>query len=225
MKEVWIFGDSYADLQYFGNSHSWPVKLNNQFSIKNLALVGSGPDYQLSLFLKEIDNCKDDLSEISVIFLISSIHRINFQFLDPTTQSFTRRVIIDTVFPFFSGRMPSDNNQEFTKKFVKDYITHSTYDKTELNKIICLLKEYSRQFEKILVWPIFNEPTIPIADSEKFHLVNDLLYDFEKVPDEMNETRDNHLSEFNHFIMFTQISEWIAHGTPIDTAKFTRINY
>lgn len=222
MKEVWIFGDSYADPKYFGNEYSWPKCIEKLHNVKNFAHAGSGPDYQLSLFLSQFNAAKTDLKTVSVIFYISAVHRINFKFIRPFMQAAPYRIISKGDNRFFDEI--SKSNKTFIDKFFKEYIFHSTFMDTETDKLVCLLKEYSNLFEKMLVFPVFDQPTMHISNTRTFQLVGQLLYEVERIPDPINETRDNHLSPPNHLVMTEQLLNWINNETPIDFSKFEHKN-
>jgi hypothetical protein len=54
MKNVWIFGDSYADKNYNNACiENWPMLLEKKYNVKNFAVAGSGPEYSINTLYNE----------------------------------------------------------------------------------------------------------------------------------------------------------------------------
>jgi hypothetical protein len=218
-KEVWIFGDSYADKNYKMSDHvTWPEMLDQKYNVKNFALVGTGPTWSLNLLINELKN--NDTNKVSVIFLSSNTERLDLSFLEDNHQVMLK--IFDA-----NGKAEKKlkkrytNYLDFIKKLLMYYVFTPSFKNTELLKIIGVLKLLSDNFEKILVWPIFEETTQTIRNSEKFYFVKNKLKNLDSEYYSFNvDPRSNHLSENKHIIMFNQLSQWIDNNQEIDLSIF-----
>lgn len=217
MKKVWIFGDSYADERTKNDNtyECWATQLRSECDITNFAVGGSGPDYQLQLLLAEIDKLSaNELKEISLIFLISDIFRFNFSFFKPAQQT-TSLSIFHNIMP----QKATSLQKHFIKLFFEHYIRSSTFEKTEVLKIIGFLKLHSNLFEKVLVWSIFENPAITIKNTDNFYVVSDLSLGL--IDEHLDiDPRNNHLSKKNTVVMHEQILNWITKNKEIDTKAF-----
>ena len=190
MKKVWVFGDSYA-CQEDTDKVNWPSLLSNTYDVQNLAIGGTGPTYSLNLLKDLMLNNKTN--DITVIFFISAIWRLDLKFLEKRDQH---------VIKFFDYDKKMKNYKQYKKqlKFILDqYILEDSFQNTELDKIIGSLKLYSDSFDKMLVWPIFNTTPIQIHSTDKFQFVEDMLFMVEPVDNDLyHDERINHLSESKH---------------------------
>ena len=225
MTSVWIFGDSYAhphDADY-----AWTNLLKNKgYKIQNCAYRGTGPDYQLSFLKKLIDGFDTDFTKnVTVIFLISSVMRFNFKFYDDPHDQVIQ----------FDNHWASSNqhaNQlykkykkyhKFVKTFYQQYIFHSTYTETELEKILGYLYLQSNNFNKILAWPIFDEVTMKIPYNKRFYIPSKKMFDLEADAGQFGDDfKLNHLSKPKHYILADQLDNWIRHNKRIDFDKFNK---
>lgn len=246
MKEIWLFGDSYAqqsrivfdatkdDIDY--NFVSWPCRLEQKYNLKNFARGGTGPTWSLNV-LHDAVLKEENLKNVTCIFLVSAIWRLDLDFYqDPSDQFLTSKIPVpDTNMINFGWNIFDLNNEEkqiikpyksqtkFVKDLWKNFLLTDSFQNTEILKIIGNLKLYSNMFEKILIWPIFHKPIIEITSEHNFYYVKDLLFEIEK--DSYNfgyDPRPNHLSEPNHEIMFDQLCNWIEKNQSIDISKFKK---
>ncbi len=223
-KEVWIFGDSYSDPSFKHNDTiSWPNEIANKYNITNFSCLGTGPDWSLELLQKNIKQLdKSKLKNIDLIFFISHVSRFNFSFYNhQQDQVLTPLIAARQSLNKHSKREIKQYSkyQSFCKDFFRYYANSNLFDEQTLLKIIGNLKLYEPIFNKILVWPIFQEIDLPVS-SNNFYFVDKCLSSFENTYGHAMDTRNNHLSLANHEIVLEQLSNWIDHSNPIDTSKF-----
>lgn len=228
LQEVWLFGDSYADRNYYNdNSYiSWPKLLEEKYSVKNFAKAGTSPSYQLNYLIDNYIIQKNKSTEnIIIIFLLSNTLRFDFKFLEPVFQGlpyhyFVQRQEIFKKFNSFE-KMLNDSQQRFIVDFFKNFVLHTNYEDSEYIKIISTLYYYSNFFKKTLVWPIFKLPKIENVKNDKFSLVDFKLFDVEPIKYKFGEDpRNNHLSKKHHDVMIESIEQWIDQSIPIDINLF-----
>ncbi len=228
-KKLWIFGDSYADPGYkVNNAHarSWPTLLANVHDVTNFAKCGTGPDWSIKRLLDAMETA-DDLDNISVVFLVSNPYRLNLGFLEDRDQS---------CLPYMAfGYEGSDahvnavmmryqRHHAFIKNLFNCYVEHSDYSRSEPLKIIGSLQILSQRFEKLLAWPIFDQPLVQPRSDQRFFYVPTPLFDIEGDGDQMDgsDMRMNHLSDENHLVMASSMTKWVENGKMIDTGSFIR---
>lgn len=248
MKEVWIFGDSYAQKEpaIFKSTKNltnltdssfttWPNQLEKKYNIKNFAKGGTGPSWSLNKLLEQIENTdKNNLKNINVIFLVSAIWRLDLLFYKSESDQFLTTIIpseelwnIKKTKEIKKAVSPYSAQKNFVKDLWKYYLLTDTYEKIELTKILGAVNLYSSFFEKILVWPIFNKFKTDINYSNNnFYYINNLLFDIEKDPYGCGyDPRRNHLSKENHNIMTQQLTNWIDNCKIIDINEFKTVVY
>lgn len=230
-KTVWIFGDSYADQDYKVTDMytAWPEKLHENYEVYNFAKAGSGPDYSVQQLVKQLKKTSiDKLQTVSVIFLISDINRFNMKFFNNAGDQHLSTYLIyeDIKTPFRDQVTKYSPYKKFMRQFLELYIFNSSYLETELIKTISLLKCYSELFEKMLIWPVFQEMSNSYITSTKNCIIMPKsLYLLEGVKEGGNEKyRNNHLTEPNHMVMIEQLVNWIDNNIPVDFEKFIKIN-
>lgn len=235
MKKIWIFGDSYS-VEHENCKYSWPVRLKNNYIVKNFSLGGTGPEYQLDVFKKIILNTSlEELKSIDLIFLISSNSRKNFSFYtDPSHQSFGLSIANQNKFdykPFNKIIRQYSQYTNFLKDFFKFYYLYNTqdFDMLHIHQIL-FIKEFSKFFNKGLVISVFDN-TSESAICKKFNNILDStntftyakglpLYYIEK---EIYKFAPNHLSEKNHSLLYEQMVNWIENNISVDTDKLKKI--
>ena len=204
-REVWIFGDSYAN-ENLEFSYSWPVLLKQQYNVKNFAITGSGPDYQLSLFLDKLST--SDASNTDVIFFVSDTIRFNFKFLESPSEQYIIKHLVKTS-SFDTNIKKYKKYKTFINWFFRDYVYHSTYNETETIKIILLLKELSKHFNNMIIIPVFdnlNEPLISFDNTEKLCIVKNK---FKEVELDKFTHEPNHMSQEVHDQVYKKLSYWL----------------
>jgi hypothetical protein len=226
-KKVWIFGDSYSDPKYITQKDwvTWPNQLAEKYEVTNWSCSGSGPDWSLDLLYKEIySHNLDDLKNITLLFFKSHHYRFNLSFYEhPSHQALLLH--LDNVKKVIPRHKKTVNKYrkyfKFYTQFLKYYAYNDNYRDIAATKIIGALKLYEPFFEKILVWPIIDNPTLTIYQTDKFYCVDNELYNIEPRSFFLSQDpRSNHLSKENHEIMLEQLSNWIEYNTPVDTTKF-----
>lgn len=224
-ENIWIFGDSYSDKEYTYDTsfESWPYSIEKTYNVKNFSKIGSSPDYSLYKLFTEIESVPDDeLKNVTLIFFISGIHRFNFKFFDLKDHAITTK-FLDTNDE--SVMKDYKKYSQFIKNFFNHYIFHSSYDKSELIKIIGCLSLLSNKFKKVLVWPIFDRITIDITNTNNFYFVKHPLHKIEPWPQGVvNDVRNNHMSKHNHATMLSQLTNWIDNNMEIDINNFNKIH-
>lgn len=204
-REVWIFGDSYASENLEFN-YSWPVLLKQQYNVKNFALNGSGPDYQLSLFLEKLTDL--DTSNVDVIFFVSDVVRFNFKFLESPSQQYIIKHLVNNS-NFDNSNKKYKKYKNFIKSFFQNYVYYSTYNETEIIKIILLLKELSKHFNNMLIIPVFDnlkEPLVSFDNTKKLCIIKNKFKDIDLCKFEYNV---NHLSQEVHTRVYEKLSYWL----------------
>lgn len=205
-REIWLFGDSYAR-EHPECDYSWPILLKQQYNTKNFAVGGSGPDYQLSVFLDNL-SCTPDTSNIDVIFFVSDIVRFNFKFLHCPSHQYVLKHLDNTNTKVeHIGKYKK--YKKFVKSFFQDYIYHSTYKETETIKIILLLKELSKHFSNMIIIPIFDnldEPYVSFDSTKELCIIKNKFRDIES--DEFM-SNPNHMSRLVHAHVYERLSHWL----------------
>lgn len=203
-KKVWIFGDSYAQLEHT-ESPSWPLYFeeDKKYNVTNFALGGTGPNYSLNILQKQLQEKTED---VTVIFFISAIWRLDLKFLEKTDQHIL-------IHPHDEKHKKYQKYQKGIRFLLDNYVMEDSYIDLELDKIIGILKLYSDNFEKMLVWPVFHETNTVIKNTKKFTYVKNMLFGLEPTDnDNYNDTRINHLSLHNHNKLYSQLCNWIDNG-------------
>jgi hypothetical protein len=209
MNTVYIFGDSFADSS--SSKYAWPNRLKENYTVKNYALGGTGPDWSLKNFLKIVDEVHPENSYC--IFCISDIARISLKFMEPKTAHLVR---------FYFGnktiRHPNLKTHEsklekyeaynsFLYKLNKNYLSYSTFYATEFLKIILFIKFYSDSFKKTLIFPCFDELStqqlIRLNTNKNFYVHNKPLNEYSEESlnpyhNPYGDTRINHMIESQH---------------------------
>lgn len=205
--EVWIFGDSFAQ-EHPECEHSWPMLLKKEYTVKNVAMGGSGPDYQISLLLNEIK--KYDTTNVDIIFFVSETSRFNFNFLKtPRHQYLIKHLSTDSTL-FTKDTTTYRKYKKFIKAFFQNYVLHSTYNDTEIVKIILLLRELGSKFNNMLIVSTFDDLDnclINIDNTKNVHIVKNKFKDVET---DRYMSSANHLSKEVHKHVYEKITYWLS---------------
>ena len=231
MKNVWIFGDSYAD-KYFNtaNIENWPMLLEKNYNVKNFAIAGSGPEYSINILYDEVEKLDtDDAKKITVIFFISDVSRYNFSFLKAREQCLIKFASLDNLDKLNNLRKYVRNNRclkdkkqiSFIKDFFRDYHLNQP-DEIQYLKILGTLKILSNRFEKILCIPCFSQiPDYVSTNTDNFYLFSHTpfyMIDYENF-NFGQDPRSNHLANAKHPVFYEQLKNWIDFNIPIDIEK------
>lgn len=230
MQKVWIFGDSYA-ANSSNEDYAWPNQLSKKYDVTNWAKSGTGPEYMMKVFKKELEsssNNVEDLKEISLIFFLSHDSRKDFSFLtNSEDQCLMIHIASKKKFKdewSFNKSIRYQQHQHFLSNFYKNYYLHEDLSDFRHLQYVGILKEYSRFFKKCLVVSVFDRPdasvlhqkfNTTIQDTDNFcYAKGPALYEVEK---EINKDMPNHLSIENHNLMFEQLVDWIENSVSLDT--------
>ena len=221
MQKVWIFGDSYANDDYKA-THPWAVQLSQTYDVKNYAIGGTGPEYMMQLFRDAIQDTEtDELEKINLIFFLSGDERKNFNFtLQPEDQSIMINVNFGRDFDFHIKRTVAKyrSYKKFLHNFYKRYYLYNDLQDFRQLQYVGILKEYSVFFKKVLVVNVFDDPQdsllykkfgTTVTDTEKFTFCKGpKLF---SVEENINKELPNHLSPFNHDLLFNEMVNWLDH--------------
>ena len=223
--KVWIFGDSFGAADTFGDEHhktSWPNRLCKNHDVKNFAVSGSGPDYQLELLFEQINKTNtNELKDTHVIFLMSHTCRKNFNFYTaPEDQCFTNLIAQDRPgdWPEYANKIKKyDEYKDFIKKFYKHYKIDDF-----INNVV-LLKEYAQFFHSLLVIPVFESVKdhqlykkfgYMISNNDNFFLCNGKPL-LDAVNGDKNKEQPNHTTPEVHRQIFDQLNSWLENKNSI----------
>jgi hypothetical protein len=228
MKNVWIFGDSYADKMYNNACiENWPKLLEKNYNVKNFAIAGSGPEYSINTLYNEVEKIgADDAKKITIIFFISEVSRYNFSFLYTHEQCLIKFASLDKLDKqhkhISSSRSLKDKTKiSFIKDFFRDYHLNQP-DEIQYLKILGTLKILSNRFEKVLCIPCFSQiPDYVSTNTDNFYLFSHIP--FYMIDDENfnfgQDPRSNHLANAKHPVFYEQLKNWIDFNIPIDIEK------
>lgn len=225
-KKILLFGDSYADKNSTGEYVGWPSLLENYYKVTNFALSGSGPDYQLQLLLDSIAaNNYSKFSNTVVIFLVSGTSRFIFDFYNsPRDHHLSLQLSSDNITnesPGYDELKPYLKYKNFILDFYRYYGTSDIVQYGQLLKTVGVLNLYATLFDKILVWPVFDNIhyDLPLMSSN-LTFIPTPLFNIEGNPYGDADIRPNHLIKENHHVMVSQLIEWIETKKTIDVEKF-----
>jgi hypothetical protein len=218
-KKLWIFGDSFADPHYMVDNKpgtgTWVSGLTERYDTTNFSRCGTGPDWSINHLLDAMEQTPEhELQNISVIFLISYTLRFNLGFLDDRDQVLCSLLAGDESWQEIKTDTDYSNYCKFMFMFFEHYVVHSKYDRSEILKIIGLLKILSNQLEKILVWPVVDRASIVPNNDDRFQFVNHPLIEISG-PIPYPDLRFNHLSTDKHPVMLTCLIQWMDSGLQI----------
>lgn len=223
MRDVWIFGDSFADNFWPKpvEGFKWTNCINENYSVSNLAKIGTGPDYSLDKFL---DLCnshpKEDLKNISVIFFSADAYRLNLKCYNDPMQS-------SEIYEAAQGNIKNKSTL-FAKQLFQWYLDIDYKIRTDI-QYLATVNHMSQYFKQILYWPV--TPIAPTVNkfldtASNVTIPDKCLIDISVIDCGHQilgleiDPRANHLHEANHLIMYDQLTNWIENFSPIDTSKF-----
>jgi hypothetical protein len=223
MEKIWIFGDSYSDIAE--NDDSWPIAISKKYKVENFSKCGTGPEYSLDILNQKVKS-SSNLKDINLIFLISNIYRFDFNFYSkPEHQVLSWNIakIVPNNKHLEKDCKPYNKYKDFLNNFLQYYLTHNNFEENKMLQVVGNINLFSKNFKKILVWPIFNKLPLMIESKNNFFVVNSLLSEIENNTYKyFEDTRPNHLTLENHKIMLDQISNWVDYNIPIDVSTFIK---
>ena len=172
MSKLIINGDSFArpdDADF-----AWTNQLGRHYdTIYNIAESGTGFDYHIDNFLKIYDDKNLIKEETDIIWIITSWHRWNFPFLrEPLHQSKS----LDKTF--------YQKHYKKKLKFINEFLHYKFNGHHKRTHIIAnslLIKFYSREFRKIILWSafeLFTDVEYAALSDMKCHVAQETLMDF-----------------------------------------------
>ena len=232
MKNIHIFGDSFADPDYYGlivdsENKRWYELLSQKYpniEMNNFGRASSGPHYSFSLLYDMVFGGEDIENDL-IIFILSGNHRINYPDLRPEDGCYISWDFIK------NDVVCSSSSSELVKEYFKDnkesiHFVYKTFMKEILywnSKCESFLYYLSRN-KKCRIFLMIKEP----VDNEffksnlndfYFHKLNYSLRTISeneiidlKDPTDINiypDHRPNHLLLNNHNIIFNKIYDFI----------------
>lgn len=222
MKNVWIFGDSYADKKYNNACiENWPKLLEKNYNVKNFAIAGSGPEYSINTLYKEVEKISaDDAKKITVIFFISDVSRYNLSFIYTYEQCLIKYANLDKLDKRHKQIIGSGNSRSlrdkqkisFIKDFFRDYHLNQP-NEIQYLKILGTLKILSNRFEKVLCIPCFSQiPDYVLTNTDNFYLFSHIPFYINLDTQDFafgQDPRSNHLDNDSHPVFYEQLKQWI----------------
>jgi hypothetical protein len=227
-KTVYIFGDSYAELQSNVNENtiSWVKMLHDRYNVKNYAVASTGIEFSQNQFVNVVTN-QNNLEEASCFFFVSEYWRPYFNFWE--TPRDHNKFIPLAFGSFFDGTNKFGEQvlkkYKSYKKFCKEYYLQKEPLNAERDCFIgCIstINTFSKKFKNVLVWPCFNNHFNTMFSAKQFN--KNLQYIpkslFEIVDSKRssisNDTRINHMNDENNLIMFNELTKRIETGILVD---------
>lgn len=210
-KKLWIFGDSYAARDNsIESSYSWPVQLENSFEVKNLAKIGTSSSWSLQKMLFEMNKI-DDTSDVSLLFFLTEPYRQNWNFWKEESHHWLSGYIGSSRYSITDASGLVKQYKDRTK-FIQAWFRAlpGDFGDMEYYKNVSVINLWATKFEKVLVWPCFQQIKLNGTLNNNVTLSDVSMKMFE--PD-VNPTRfdlrPNHLSAENHKRMATILKQWI----------------
>lgn len=203
--------------------------LEQEYNVKNFAVAGSGPEYSLSILLKNIlDKTESELKNITVFFIMSHDMRFNLLSINPYDQVLCKYTTFNMFDPRITDYAKNKLNsvidkpmQKFIKKFYNYYFSNLNPD-IHILKTVGSLQLLANVFNKILVVSSFKKipPYIPDKDNN-FSLFSRMpLSDLMKQQFAFDHDKlSNHLEDYQHPVFYEQLKNWIEFDIPVDFDK------
>lgn len=238
-QNVWIYGDSFAQKWTGGVNElslSWPRLIEKDYSVTNFAKSGSGPDYQLDILFKNIQDASSNinqLKDINLIFFLSHNSRFDFSFLEqPQDQVNIIHMIDNKQFRENLGSQKKEIYKKYKKylnficDFYKFYYFHNNYE-LDFYKRVSLLKDISPLFKKVLVIPIFDniEEYMLFSLTKQYNSISNFyIAEGERLNEyaTSNPSDINHLISDNHIELYDMLKRWIHKGINVQTKRLKK---
>ena len=229
---ILVLGCSYADPNMNPSEETWPTLLNKNFDVCNEARSGTGPQENLHILKTYVDKGIDKNKDI-LIFFVPEYYRMNFKYLEKKDQVFSYASDI---------RGNLDPKDYFNKKFVEKYgadkldwqsqwweyyQVYDNNDQLDIIKIYATIAYFTKYFFRSLIIPTdqnsknlkkWNIDIQSIIEHTSVAYTPDIVLDTisknekDNVLEYGEDTRPNHLSLYNHVVMYKLLSEWINLG-------------
>jgi len=225
---IYLMGCSYVDETYNSEDYAWPKRIADKYiKVKNLAKHGTGPQYSLSLLRELIKKNAVNSKKDSLIFFIPEYFRMNFRYFKPNEQVWSyanntaREYFNKTFLDYFDKK-----HFDWQTQWWYEYQMYQDNDLLDIFKIYTLINYYAKYFKKVLIMTTdgylnnhldkHDDPE-KMLDSPNITFCKDITVD--RISNEeigtfyehMKDTRPNHISEYNHDIMFRMLCNWIEY--------------
>lgn len=183
MKKIALFGDSFSDPKWANNDKylAWPELLENNFSVTNFSLSGTGMWWSYKQWREQRDNYDH------CIFVVTIPGRIHVESLDrhlnfnPTT--WPRWFGINFGELWFKHFYSEERENAFHSFMLEDILKHNS----------------------TLLIPAFNESMPGINGISLCHLADLEMYGYGLTHSGNNEKRKCHLTKENNFVVYEKI--------------------
>lgn len=230
-----IFGDSYSELEtdIAPSQFSWVAELHKQYRVNNFSVSGTGTEYSINEFNRYIRN-NEDLSDTVCMFFLSESTRPLFGFWkQPADHMFFKYIIHN----HSTDHLDKTRKKAFKQYrlnyelFCKQYAEHkyvNDYEKDITLGALTNVLAFSYLFKKVLIWPCFPLPILEIKKLNMSQYTNASFIErslFELIGVQnldylVNDTRINHMNDFNNQIMFEELDKWLTSSYSVDVTRF-----
>ena len=210
-KKVWIFGDSYANRE--DDENTWPAKLEDTYEVVNFARSGTGVDWSLQQMIDA--NKGADTKDITAIFFLTGQDRHNWNFWkDPGAQWTSKYLASGSKIPKPIRPAVSEYKQYFS--FARSVYKYqdANFNSRSIIKSIGAINLYASNFEKILIWPCFDNVSLNCKLNNNVTIASPCMNEFESPIINRPLNIDllyapNHLTEEKHKEILQILIKWI----------------
>lgn len=172
---IQIFGDSFS-----ADTGGWSTELKQLADVQNHSMVGSGPDYALTLLHPYTD--RGASSEEHAVVFLSYPGRLNWRNLDPTEQ--------------WHGH----HDENFQQNYLLYNYNLISYRNTVAAQAMC------RSFRRALVWNVWGDSNWTVASEADVTVVDYSL--FTRSVTNRSEDHSNHLNSADNRLLCAAIYKW-----------------
>jgi len=207
---VWIFGDSFADLNFNGPvKHQWVAKLATNYNVTNFAVAGTGPHWSLDLLIQKIEQ-RAIPENTACIFVESEPSRLDLKFVKKQSeQKNCRPIQCESLRETYSNR-DVDNIYWLFENMVTD-----RWLNCEAYKLLGSVNSLAHKFSKVLYWPLNIWPAHHIIQPRNnLTVVKKGLRDISKQAMANHGVQDsynlaNHLPSESHHQVYKFVEAWL----------------
>lgn len=211
-KELWIFGDSYAQAHPYCE-YAYTELLKKDYNVINFAQGGSSVDWSIEQFLQAIKT--KDTKNVYVLFCLTSVYRQYWNFFETEEHHYlathlgggtTWRNILTTNVGSYIAKYKE--HRRFAKSFWNSI--HPEWKEINEQKNVAIINMYAQLFKKVLIWPCFEEVNVDIKLDKRVTLKTKPLVEIHKILESpTQDPRPNHMDEKGHKKMYKNLVEWI----------------
>jgi len=213
---IWVFGDSFADLNFNGPvSHQWVARLSNKYTVTNFALAGTGPHWSLDLMIQQIEQ-KTVPENTACIFVESEPSRLDLKFVENLNEQKNCRPIQCESLREKYSNTDVDNIYWLFENMVTD-----RWLNCEAYKILGSVNGLAHKFSKVLYWPLnMWSAHYTIQPTKNLTVIKKGLRDISKQAMARNNILDsynlaNHLPPESHDQVYNLVESWLIEK-PLD---------